>query len=170
MVFERCVNPLESLQSGYTCGTTVTLTCPDSTKLVIIEVTYSSDCPTATDEDDGGAVYAPSRCIGYHGERTSVLCNGKQTCTIDNSIEQRPSFLTGKQANCAFKGQSINVDYSCIPGRLETSWMLERRRGRSYFRLLFQSITSYWHLLVAIASRSQGRLHPYAELSRRVSQ
>ena len=37
---------------------------------------------------------------------------------IDNSLKQRPSFLVGKDANCAFQGQSINVEYSCIPGNI----------------------------------------------------
>jgi len=95
---------LDSLQSGFTCETSVTLTCPDATKLVILEVTYSSECPSLTEEKDGGAIYAPSRCIGYYRERASNLCNGQQTCIIDNNLQQRPSFLVGKQANCAFTG------------------------------------------------------------------
>jgi len=75
-------------------------------------VTYSSEC---NDELNGNSIYAPSYCIGYYRERTSSQCNGKEICVIDNSLEQRPSFLIGKQANCAFKGQSINIEYSCIP-------------------------------------------------------
>ncbi|CAF2491192.1 unnamed protein product [Rotaria sp. Silwood2] len=105
----------QSLQSGYTCETSVTLTCPEEKKLIILEVTYSSECPNTDEEKTGGAIYAPSRCIGYDRERAITSCNGQQTCTIDNSLEQRPSFVVGQQANCAFTGQSINVDYSCIP-------------------------------------------------------
>ncbi|CAF0826551.1 unnamed protein product [Rotaria sordida] len=105
----------QSLQSGYTCETSVTLTCPEGKKLIILEVTYSSECPSPDEEKTGGVIYAPSRCIGYYRERASTLCNGQQTCTIDNSLEQRPTFLVGKQANCAFTGQSINIDYSCVP-------------------------------------------------------
>ncbi len=86
-------------------------------------MTYSSECPSLNEEKDGGAIYAPSRCIGYYRDRASSLCNGKQTCTIDNNLEQRPSFLVGKQANCAFTGQSINIDYSCIPGKFKTKKM-----------------------------------------------
>jgi hypothetical protein len=110
---------LESLQSGYTCETSVTLTCPEATKIIILEVTYSSECPNLTDEKNGGALYPPSRCVGYYRERASTLCNGQQTCMIDNNLQQRPSFLVGKQANCAFTGQSINVDYSCVHGKLK---------------------------------------------------
>ena len=113
----RCC--LVSLQSGFTCETSVTLTCPDARKIVILEVTYSSECPNPNEEKNGGAMYAPSRCIGYSRERADHLCNGKQTCTIDNSLQQRPIFSVGKQANCAFTGQSINIDYSCIPGNFQ---------------------------------------------------
>ncbi|CAF3410355.1 unnamed protein product [Rotaria sp. Silwood1] len=105
----------QSLQSGFTCETSVTLKCSEGKKLIILEVTYSSECPSIDEEKTGGSIYAPSRCIGYYRERATTLCNGQQTCTIDNSLEQRPSFLVGKQANCAFRGQSINVDYSCVP-------------------------------------------------------
>ena len=91
--------------------------CPDATKLIILEVTYSSECPSLDEENNGGAQYAPSRCIGYHRERASSLCNGKETCTIDHSLQQRPAFLVGKQSNCAFTGQSVNIDYSCVPGK-----------------------------------------------------
>ena len=42
-----------------------------------------------------------------------------ETCTIDNNLEQRPLFRIGKQANCEFTGQSINVDYSCVPGKFK---------------------------------------------------
>jgi hypothetical protein len=84
--------------------------------IVIHEVTYSSEC---NQELNGTSMYAPSRCIGYYRERASAQCNGKEICIIDNSLEQRPSFLIGKQANCAFKGQSINIEYSCIPGKLK---------------------------------------------------
>ncbi|CAF1640582.1 unnamed protein product, partial [Rotaria sp. Silwood1] len=105
----------QSLQSGYTCETTVTLACSQSQKIVILEVIYSSECPNINESLNGTSIYAPSRCIGYYRERASSLCNGKETCIIDNSLEQRPSFLIGKQANCAFKGQSINIEYSCIP-------------------------------------------------------
>ena len=108
---------LDSLQSGYTCETSVTLTCPENTKLVILEVTYSSECPNLNDEKDGGALFAPSRCLGFSRDRAAALCNGQRTCTIDHNLAQRPSFLVGKQANCEFIGQSINVDYSCVPGR-----------------------------------------------------
>jgi hypothetical protein len=111
---------LDSLQSGFTCETSVILKCPDQTKIVILEVTYSSECPTIDEENNGGSMYAPSRCIGYYRERASNLCNGQQTCTIDNNLQQRPSFLVGKQANCAFTGQSINIDYSCVPGKYKT--------------------------------------------------
>ncbi|CAF0895416.1 unnamed protein product [Adineta steineri] len=104
-----------SLQTGFTCETSVTLTCPEATKLIILEVAYSSECPSFHDEKDGTSIYAPSRCIGYYRERANSLCNGQQNCTIDNNLGQRPSFFIGKQANCAFKGQSINIDYSCIP-------------------------------------------------------
>jgi len=83
-------------------------------------VTYSSECPTIDEENNGGAMYAPSRCIGYNRERASNLCNGQQTCTIDNNLQQRPSFRVGKQANCEFTGQSINIDYSCVPGKYKT--------------------------------------------------
>jgi hypothetical protein len=106
---------LDSLQSGYTCETSVTLKCPAATKLLILEVTYSSECPSLTEIKDGNTNYAPSRCIGYYRERASTLCNGQPICTIDNNLGQRPSFLVGKQANCAFTGESINVDYSCVP-------------------------------------------------------
>jgi hypothetical protein len=104
-----------SLQSGFTCETSVTLKCPDATKLIILEVTYSSECPNLNEEKNGGAQYAPSRCIGYNRERASSLCNGKQTCTVDNNLPQRPAFVVGKQSNCVFTGQSMNIDYSCIP-------------------------------------------------------
>lgn len=110
---------LESLQSGYTCETSVTLTCPAERKILILEVTYSSECPTANEEKAGGNIYAPTRCVGYDRQHTSTLCNGKETCTIDNNPGHRPSFVVGKQANCEFVGQSINVDYSCIPGKFE---------------------------------------------------
>ena len=114
---------VESLQSGYTCETSVTLTCPEATKLLIIEVSYSSECPTIDQINEGGALYSPSHCLGYDRERTASLCNGKRTCTIDHSLALRPQFNVGKQANCAFKGQSINVEYSCVPGMLlSTSW------------------------------------------------
>jgi hypothetical protein len=63
------------------------------------------------------SIYAPSRCIAYYRERTSTLCNGLQTCIVDNNLDQRPSFLIGKQANCVFIGQSINIEYSRVPGR-----------------------------------------------------
>lgn len=110
---------LESLQTGYTCEPSITLTCSDSDKIIILEVIYSSECPKLSEESNNGtSLYAPSRCIGYDRERTSNTCNGKQTCIIDNSPEQRPSFLASKQANCAFKGQSINIEYSCIPGKM----------------------------------------------------
>ena len=109
---------LESLSSGYTCETSVTLTCPEATKLVILEVVYSSQCPTNNEENNGGAVYAPSHCLGYSRDRASRLCDGQKTCIIDHSLEQRPSFTIGKQANCEFKGQSINIEYSCVPGKL----------------------------------------------------
>lgn len=112
---------LDSLQSGFTCETSVTLTCPDETKLVILEVTYSSECPNLNEEKEGVALYAPSRCIGYSKDHASSLCNGQQTCTIDNNLQQRPSFHIGQQANCEFKGQSINIDYSCVPGKFQ-SW------------------------------------------------
>ncbi|CAF2256600.1 unnamed protein product [Rotaria magnacalcarata] len=104
-----------SFQSGYTCETSVTLACPKGRNLLILEVTYSSECPSLEEEKTGGTNYAPSRCIGYYREQASTLCNGQQICTIDNNLGQRPSFLVGKQANCEFTGQSINVDYSCIP-------------------------------------------------------
>ncbi|UJR38170.1 hypothetical protein I4U23_030846 [Adineta vaga] len=104
-----------SLQSGYTCETSVILKCPDATKLVILEVIYSSECPSLNEEKEGGSLYAPSRCMGYSRDRVSSLCNGQQTCTIDNNIGQRPSFEVNQQANCKFKGQSINVEYSCVP-------------------------------------------------------
>jgi hypothetical protein len=107
---------LESSQSGYTCETSVTLTCPKTQVIVILEVTYSTEC---TKEFNSTSIYPPSRCIGYYRERASAQCNGKETCVIDNSPEQRPSFLTGKQANCGFQGQSINVEYSCIPGKFK---------------------------------------------------
>ncbi len=91
----------------------MTLTCPKSSIIVILEVTYSSEC------SNGISIYPPSRCIGYYRERTSIQCNGKETCIVDNSPEQRPSFLIGKQANCDFKGQSVNIEYSCIPGKID---------------------------------------------------
>jgi hypothetical protein len=79
-------------------------------------VTYSTEC---TNEFNSTSIYPPSRCIGYYRERTSTQCNGKEVCTIDNSLGQRPSFLIGKQANCGFQGQSINIDYSCVPGKFK---------------------------------------------------
>lgn len=82
-------------------------------------MTYSAECPNILDEKDGRAIYAPSRCVGYYREHATASCNGKQTCTIDNNIELRPSFHIGKQANCEFKGQSINVDYSCVHGNTQ---------------------------------------------------
>lgn len=108
-----------SLQSGFTCETSVTLTCPDARKIVIIEVTYSSECPSLNEEKEGGTMYAPSHCIGYNRDHVTGQCNGKQTCTVDHNLQQRPKFLVGKQANCEFTGQSINIDYSCIPGKFE---------------------------------------------------
>jgi hypothetical protein len=84
---------------------------------VILEVTYASECPKLDEQLNGTSIYSPSRCIGYYRERTSTQCNGQPTCTVDNSLEQRPSFFVGKQANCAFKGQSVNIEYSCIPGK-----------------------------------------------------
>ena len=107
---------LESSQSGYTCEPSVTLTCPKSKIIVILEVTYSTEC---NEKVNGTSVYAPSRCVGYYRERASTQCNGQESCIIDNSLEQRPSFFMGKQANCAFKGQSINIEYSCVPGKLK---------------------------------------------------
>jgi hypothetical protein len=100
-------------------------------------VTYSSECPSLDEEKNGGAIYAPSRCIGYYQERASSLCNGHQTCTIDNNLEQRPSFLIGKQANCAFKGQSINIDYSCIPGKFQIKRIISILK-KNDFRFLFE--------------------------------
>ena len=85
-------------------------------------MTYSSECPNLNEEKDGIVIYAPSRCIGYYRERASTLCNGQQTCTINNNLGQRPSFLVGKHANCAFTGQSINIDYSCVPGTFQKSF------------------------------------------------
>jgi len=108
---------LDSLQSGYTCETSVTLKCHPSRTLVILEVTYSSKCPPIDKELNGTSIYAPSHCIGYYRERASTECNGKDSCTINNDLDQRPAFLIGQQANCAFKGQSINIEYSCIPGK-----------------------------------------------------
>jgi len=105
----------QSLQSGYTCETSVTLTCPQASKLVIIEVSYSSECPTIVETPHGGAIYAPSHCLGYDRDRIASICNGKRICTIDHRLEHRPSFNVGKQSNCAFKGQSFNVEYSCVP-------------------------------------------------------
>ncbi|CAF1022160.1 unnamed protein product [Adineta steineri] len=104
-----------ALQSGYTCETSVTLTCPSSRKMVILEVTYSSKCPDVNEQSNGTSIYPPARCIGYYREQASTQCNGKSRCTIDNNADQRPAFFVGKQANCAFKGQSINIEYSCIP-------------------------------------------------------
>jgi hypothetical protein len=92
----------------------VTLTCPKSKIIVILEVTYSSEC---NKESNGISIYPPSRCVGYYRERTSTQCNGKEICIVDNSPGQRPSFMIGKQANCAFQGQSVNIEYSCIPGK-----------------------------------------------------
>lgn len=106
---------LDCLQSGYTCQPTVKLTCPESTTIVILEVTYSTECIEKSNET---SIYAPSRCVGYYRERISSQCNGLEACAVDNSAEQRPSFLVGKQANCAFKGQSVNIEYACIPGKL----------------------------------------------------
>lgn len=107
----------ESLQSGYTCDASVKLLCPQSQKIVILEVIYSSECPSTDQLINGSSMYAPSRCIGYYRERASAVCNGKYSCIVDNNIDQRPSFLVGKQANCGFQGQSINIEYSCIPGK-----------------------------------------------------
>jgi hypothetical protein len=132
-LFRKKIFYLDSLQSGFTCETSVTLTCPDATKLVILEVAYSSECPNLNEEKNGGAIYAPSRCIGYYGERVSNLCNGNQTCTIDNNLQQRPSFLVGKQANCAFAGQSINIDYSCIPGKFTSKKIFFIIIKKNYF-------------------------------------
>jgi hypothetical protein len=108
---------LDSLQSGYTCETSVTLKCHPSQTIVILEVTYSSECPRIDEELNGTSIYAPSRCIGYYRERASTECNGKNSCTINNDLDQRPAFLIGQQANGAFKGQSINIEYSCIPSK-----------------------------------------------------
>lgn len=94
------------------------ITCPESTSIVILEVTYSTECNEGSNET---SIYAPSRCIGYYRDRISSQCNGQEDCLVDNSAEQRPSFLVGKQANCAFKGQSVNIEYSCIPGK-STRW------------------------------------------------
>lgn len=94
------------------------LTCPESKFIVILEVTYSTDC---TDQSNGTSAYAPSRCVGYYRERISSQCNGQEQCLVDNSGTQRPSFLNGKQANCAFKGQSVNIEYSCVPGKSKTA-------------------------------------------------
>ena len=109
----------ESLQTGYTCETSVTLTCPVAKKLIILDVTYSLECSNSNEEKTDSRIYAPSHCIGYDRDRASTLCNGQRTCTIDNNLEQRPSFLIGKQATCEFTGQSINVDYSCVPGKFK---------------------------------------------------
>jgi len=97
------------------------LTCPADSRLVILEATYSSECPSLNDEINGIVIYAPSRCVGYNRTRASHLCNGKQTCTIDNNIDQQLSFSNGEQANCDFQSQSVNFDYSCVPGNLKDS-------------------------------------------------
>ena len=108
---------IESLQTGYTCETSVTLNCPSAWKLVILEATYSSECPSVSEELNGTSIYPPTRCIGYYRERISTQCNGNEICTINNDLEQRPAFMVGKEANCNFKGQSINIEYSCVPGK-----------------------------------------------------
>ena len=100
------------------------LTCPESKSIVILEATYSSECPNLAEQVNGTSVYAPSRCIAYYRDRANSQCNGKSNCIIDNSPDQRPSFLTGKQANCAFKGQSINIEYSCIPSEFQRKGFL----------------------------------------------
>ncbi|CAF1022992.1 unnamed protein product [Adineta ricciae] len=105
----------QSLQTGYTCETSVTLKCPSARKLVILEATYSSECPSVSEELNGTSIYPPTRCIGYYRERISTQCNGNEICTINNDLEQRPAFMVGKEANCNFKGQSINIEYSCVP-------------------------------------------------------
>lgn len=120
---------LESLQSGFTCETSVTVKCPSTRKIVILDVIYSSECPRLTDEENGTSIYAPSRCIAFYRERASSQCNGQTACTVDNTLEQRPSFTIGKQANCAFKGQSINVEYSCVPGKGSNSFSLSLDRN-----------------------------------------
>jgi hypothetical protein len=89
----------------------VTLTCPKSRIVIILEVTYPSEY---SDEFNSASVYAPFRCIDDYHERTSTQCNGKEICFINNRLDQRPSFLIGKQANCTFQGQSINTEYSCM--------------------------------------------------------
>ena len=117
---------LESLQSGFTCDTSVAITCPSTKKIVVLDVVYSSECPRLSGEENGTSIYAPSRCIGFDRERASSQCNGQSTCTVGNTLEQRPSFLIGKQANCAFKGQSLNVEYSCVPGKASKPFLVDR--------------------------------------------
>jgi hypothetical protein len=107
---------VDALQSGYTCETSVSLTCPEGTKLIILEVSYSSECPSPREEENGGTIYAPSHCIGYNRTGASHTCNGQKTCTIGNSLLQRPTFRVGSQANCEFTAQSINIEYSCVHG------------------------------------------------------
>ena len=99
---------IDALQTGYTCESFVKLTCPQSKKLVILEVSYSTACTNQSSD------YAPSRCIARHREPISSKCNGLETCSIDNRPSKNPSFNVNLDANCAFQGQSINIEYSCI--------------------------------------------------------
>lgn len=167
---QRVLFALESLQSGYTCETSVTLSCPQASKLVIIEVSYSSECPSIVETPHGGAIYSPSHCLGYDRDRIASICNGKRICTIDHRLEHRPNFNVGKQSNCAFKGQSFNVEYSCVPGRFLLVCLLnEKKKIDLSFRILFEQIASNRYLFFTIVERSNGRFSSHTQLSQWLS-
>lgn len=158
--FSSAVEYLDALQSGYTCQPTVKLTCPESKFIVILEVTYSTEC---NDESNDISIYAPSRCVGYYRERISSQCNGQEQCLVDNSAAQQPSFLMGKQANCAFKGQSVNIEYSCVPGKSKTQ--MKNDNYVFFSRFLCERITYCRHLFSRKTRWYQRRIYPFTKLS-----
>lgn len=125
---------LESLTSGFTCDSTVNLSCSSGKKLVILEVIYAAECPRDDEKVNGTSIYAPSRCIGYLSESIREQCQGQETCQIDHSLEHRPQFLKNQseKSNCDFKGESIDIEYSCIPGKI-LSRLRNKKRNVFFF-------------------------------------
>jgi len=80
-------------------------------------VIYAAECPRDDEKINGTSIYAPSRCIGYLSESIREQCQGEETCQIDHSVDHRPQFLKNQseKSNCDFKGESVNIEYSCIP-------------------------------------------------------
>ena len=101
---------LDSLQTGFICNRTINLSCPTNSFLIILDVVHSPKCPSWDERE-----YAASSCIAYEQAEVSDNCNGKETCLIDYESSKRPSFLRGEKSSCDFKGESINIEYQCVP-------------------------------------------------------